>query len=200
MHIGLVLIVLAFLAASLISLQFESIFFLSLSILMLIGMLKAVNICDIPNLVYENPSITIYLAIGYLFLGVCWATFKWYLYCLDKAAEYKEAKDTLYKYWLNNEIGQNAANDWTEEQKQVQWKEYLKSKAHKFNYGDIVPKISNSKHKLFIWVGYWPVSIVWTFLSDFITRTIQKIYDYLKGFWQRIAEYVFKDYLKDFEQ
>ncbi len=56
-----------------------------------------------------------------------------------------------------------------------------------------IPQASDNKSRIIRWLSYWPVSIVWTLIDDFITKIFTEIYNTFSGYYQKIADSVFKD-------
>jgi len=62
------------------------------------------------------------------------------------------------------------------------------------------PKVSKHKAKIARWMSCWFTSLLWTFLSDFITDLFRRIVDLFSGFFQRISNRVFAKHLDDLEE
>ena len=130
--------------------------------------------------------------VGYIAVGIPWAIFKWYLYAKDRLEEYEVAKtkfsklkgneglavDEIHRLWLLN----------VKEEKRTGW-------TAAFN--DFPPKVSKHKAKIARWMSCWFTSLLWTFLSDFITDLFRRIVDLFSGFFQRISNRVFAKHLDD---
>ena len=43
------------------------------------------------------------------------------------------------------------------------------------------------------WIVYWPLSLIWTLLSDLLTRLVNKFIAMFKGIYDSILNHVFKD-------
>ncbi|MBI5245032.1 MAG: hypothetical protein HY922_15320 [Elusimicrobia bacterium] len=54
-------------------------------------------------------------------------------------------------------------------------------------------KISDYKALILYWICYWPPSLVWYFISDFVKEIADEIFRRLQGYYQRIWDDVWKN-------
>src|SRR5690606_22364445 len=55
------------------------------------------------------------------------------------------------------------------------------------------PKAAENKSRIMRWIGYWPTSVIWTVLDDFLTRIVRTIYNHISCYFDKISLHVFKD-------
>jgi hypothetical protein len=128
-----------------------------------------------------NPTLYIYVAISYLFIGGVWSIFKWYLYSLSEAERVIEStKNYLSK--RDNETDENYNNRKLD------------------NIRNSTPVASKNKEKITAWICYWPLNLVWTCINDLVKRVIDKIYDLLENLYNSISKSVFNKALAKFSK
>lgn len=144
---------------------------------------------------WENPKTLGLGAVCYLLAGVFYSFTKWYLYLLDCRKEYVQARDE----WLTDKglpIGPIPADQWH------LWKDYLKrtyrlrwaadiDKAN--NAQDLSPKAMRNKERIVVWTAWWPLSFVWSVISDWVKRFFDAMFDYLKAAYNKLSAWVFSD-------
>jgi hypothetical protein len=54
----------------------------------------------------------------------------------------------------------------------------------------------NNKARLMGWVAHWPFSAIGFFLGDMLRKVVEGIFNVLKGAYERVGDYVFKDFGK----
>jgi len=62
------------------------------------------------------------------------------------------------------------------------------------------PRVRDNKAKIMRTMSWWPISLVWSFLDDFVKRVFRLVYLKISGFLQRISDNMFggvKDDLPD---
>jgi len=146
---------------------------------------------------------TLVVIAGYLACGVVWSFIKWYLYLIDRRADYIREKAS----WLKNEGIEGT--DIPEDQKDA-WLKYLVTNTEFAVYAynnngptknivvTLVPLATENKTKIVTWMTYWPWSLVWTMLADIVKRVFEHIYNMLLGWLQAISNWVFSAINNDF--
>jgi hypothetical protein len=147
----------------------------------------------------ENPSYLVYGALIYFPVGAAWATFKWFMLVSDKKTKYKESKaDFLRRYNItdfNISMSEKSVNDGILDQKVLDaWKVTCRS----YPYDLQIPQAREYKYHIMRWLGYWPFSVVWTVISDFVRRISKAIYNAIHGALQAISNKIFADVKGDF--
>lgn len=55
------------------------------------------------------------------------------------------------------------------------------------------PTAKDNKERITIWIGYWPFSILWTLMNDFVTKITKAIYNKIAGLFDKMSDNVFKE-------
>ena len=61
-----------------------------------------------------------------------------------------------------------------------------------------IPQARKHKYDIMRWLGYWPFSMIWTLVSDFVKRVARAIYNMIHGILQSISNKIFADVKQDF--
>jgi hypothetical protein len=109
--------------------------------------------------------------VVYLPIGVCWSLFRWNWHVGAEIRRIIGERDG----WTKLETQRGTIPDDLKER----WAQYVDSNA---------PKASRDKSRICFWIGYWPISIVWFVVSDFLTELVEKIYAYVSSWFDAIAE------------
>lgn len=143
---------------------------------------------------------TIYWFISYLIAGTLWSFAKWYLFVRDAAKKFKIERTGWLKSKISHEVrsGTLKAKGYgiTELEKineetgvpdvlKTDWKEYIR-------HLKLKPQAADNKEKITGWIFYWPISMFWFFLRDFLKRIVDEIYNFFKRFYQKITDRAFK--------
>lgn len=172
--------------------------------------------------VMDHPFLTIG---GYLLGGVVYGFFRWTWHCTKFRGRYNQAKaefarqhrlepgfnpnDFYSEFRPSGPIARNDADERSErfqtliaEYRQKErhwelWREWTRflesSKASK------LPVASESKATITMWMTYWPWSLFWTFVRDFVVELWENIYTYFSKVFQKIADRVLgRDIQRDF--
>lgn len=146
---------------------------------------------DIIHYVRANPLFILSCAGAYFALGAVWGVVKWWIFCRDRLEEYEEARDAFLK-----RNGQTSGTKVVPPELRKEWKYYLDR-----NSKDIAqtPQVREHKSKIMRWMTFWVVSIVWSFINDFVKRVFRTIYQKLSNFLQRISDNMFGSMKEDLD-
>lgn len=136
--------------------------------------LQLLGSVDILGWLKENLATIAICAVVYLPIGTAWAFFKWYMKLIDKRQELSEKKDAYMSRYKNS-----PDKEWNDI-----WTSHVKSH---------MPKSEYHKSSITTWIGYWPISMIWTLLDDFVTKLIKTIYNSISGIFNRMSENMFKN-------
>lgn len=118
---------------------------------------------DVITFLKTNAPTIGKLLVVYLVTGIAWGIAKWFFFVRDKKEKYLE----LLKEKQDVSI--------------------------RFSLGcSIPPQAGEHKAQITGWIGYWPLSLIWTLLDDFLTKFFQQVYATLAGVFQKISDNQFK--------
>lgn len=136
--------------------------------------------------IWTNPTAAIVCVLAYGAIGAGWSLIKWWNYLREKARKYK----TLRAEWESSKsVNGTPASSWDR---------YLQNHSFNIRFIDGKPIIDNHKSLFMHWIMYWPYSLVWTLISDPITKMVKAIYEALSGVYTRMAEKAFGDIVNHF--
>ncbi len=162
-----------------------------------LGTLALLNFCgDVPVLSYIwNHPITILLGVlGYFALGTGWAVVKWWFYVKDQLWHYNELKGEFIKE-NKLEIKVNQAIVGVEMQNK--WADYLRWHDRSI---DIHPQINKHKMAVYIWIAYFPFSLIWTLINDPVRKICRRIYHAIADTLQAMSDSIWSGTKGDFEE
>ncbi len=154
----------------------------------------------------NNLSLIIKYLVCYLAIGVIWGFVKWYFFLKNIINIYEDFKIECQNEW--NELTNGAKNKYKDFKGYLYeyWKnDYKLSKKLEISrnyelteYKVTPPSASDNKLRITSWIAHWPISAIWTIINDPVRKFINHIFNYFKGLFQRISNYIFKDVIKDF--
>lgn len=142
---------------------------------------------DIIGFVVANPLKLVAIVASYFLLGAIWGTAKWWIFVRDRLEEYEELRDDF----LRNKglpTGQTVPVTYRQE-----WKQMLE-RSRSYRDGRTLseaPRARDNKGRIMRWMSFWPVSMLWSFLDDFVKRVFKTIYYRIANFLQRISDNMF---------
>lgn len=137
---------------------------------------------DLWTYLKENPLNIIKMVGLYFGIGAGWCVTKWWLYALNRRDGYREQKRKFCKsYKLNDGI---IPDD---------MKNAFRNSFHPHCLrDDYPPKVGKHKERIVRWIAYWPSSVIWTIINDFVQRIAKSIYNLISSTLQRISDKVFE--------
>jgi len=139
----------------------------------------------------DHPINALLWCLGYLVVGVVWSFVKWYLKVSEKAEElecekikFLEEKKRIVKdrgFEIPKELNVNEITKKTKvpDKYADEWSSHVKYK---------LPKASESKALIAEWITYWPFSMVWAVLHDFIHRMIKRLVNAMQKAYDAITK------------
>lgn len=165
--------------------------------------------------IFSSPITLIVLLISYVVIGVTWSVFKWYLSIKKSRNKFIEIKNEFFKekklpkdYFDITPTVDEAGNHnkvFYDYLSDLGWRVYYSTQELKIQpeigrgttIEDIIrsvrPDISKNKSRVICWGVYWPMSMMWFILNDFITEIIEYIYSVISGKLQNMSNRMFKD-------
>jgi hypothetical protein len=122
----------------------------------------------------HNPGRVFLYVLGYFAAGAIWGCIKWYLFVRRKLAEYEEKKAQF--------LHERGVKEFTPE---------LAAYFFDRNSGS-VPQVYSHKGDIILWMTYWPFSILWSLLADFVQEAFRIFYNFASTYLQRLSDRLFK--------
>jgi hypothetical protein len=157
----------------------------TISVLVFGALLQWFGDVDIINYVKANPLFLLSCAAAYFALGAVWGVVKWWIFCRDRLEEYEEARDAFLKS-KNVPAGTKVVPV----ELRKEWKDKLQSSRLTIGLSE-TPQVRTHKAKIMNWMTFWVISIVWSFINDFVKRVFRTIYQKLSIFLQDISDKMF---------
>ena len=142
---------------------------------------------DFFNYMIENPLSIAIVVASYFLLGAIWGCVKWWIFCRDRWEEYLEMKEDFLR-----SKGLPPGTKVIPDEHKLEWTRKLKE--HGSYRGRTLaqsPRVRDNKGKILRWMSFWPVSLIWSLINDFVKRIFKTIYQKIAGFLQRIADNMF---------
>jgi hypothetical protein len=149
---------------------------------------------DLIGFVMSNPLSILAVVGAYFALGAFWGAVKWWIFCRDRKEEYDDAKAEFLAA-----KGHPGAKVVPVELR-AEWKELLEGRA--YSRGRTLadtPRVRDNKARVMRWMTFWPVSLIWSLINDFVKRVFRTIYQKIAGILQQIADNVFGSVKDDLE-
>jgi hypothetical protein len=168
----------------------------TVSLLVFAALLQFCGNVDIIGFVRTNPLTIVAGLIAYFILGTVWGIIKWRLFCQDSLDEYEEAKAEFLRG-----LGLPSGTKIIPDEHKTAWANRLQN-ARKYVNGNYVsladiPQAKDHKSRILRWMSFWCVSIIWSFMHDFVTRIFNSIYRSIAEFLQRMADSMFANVRED---
>jgi len=165
----------------------------SLSVLTFGALLQWFGNVDIIQYIKSYPLFILSCAGAYFALGAVWGVVKWWIFCRDRLEDYEEARDSFLK---ENKVP--AGTKVVPVELRLDWKRKLKSSYRTQGLAE-VPQVRTHKAKIMNWMTFWVISIIWSFINDFVKRIFRTIYQRLSSFLQGISDKMFGSVKDDLE-
>lgn len=147
--------------------------------------------------IFANPISFLLLGVVYFLIGTGWSLFKWTVYLRDKLEKYYDIKqEFMSKYKITGKVIPGEYQ-----------KEWLKVCDDTYSLGCSIDKIGNVskpsprnfKGKIFNWISYWPISVLWALTHDLFEKISKEIYKRIRGVFQKIVDKIYGEVEKDFD-
>jgi len=165
----------------------------TVSMLLFGAMLQWFGNVDIIQYVKSYPLFILSCAGAYFALGAVWGVIKWWIFCRDRLEDYEEARDIFL-----NENKVPAGTKVVPVELRLAWKAILEKSFKTASLVD-VPQVRTHKAKIIRWMTFWVISIIWSFINDFVKRIFRTIYQKISNFLQGISDKMFRSVKNDLE-
>lgn len=159
--------------------------------------------------IFHNPVFVLSCFSGYLLIGVGWSFGKWFLFNRAIKETYQRMKEQFLD--MHQQPGTvvpenlqliwaqylNVSDHW--KRNNDHWNDYVPKTYSIKRVEDITPKANDFKSDIIFWISYWPVSVLWSLLHDFVERMLNEIYNFFKGVYDNITRRMFQEISRDFE-
>jgi hypothetical protein len=144
------------------------------------------------SLIIANPGPTLLIFGLYVLIGVGWSFIKWTTLLLDWRTRNKECvinADNRIKN-LETSLAVSGLSDLKKVDIQVDIKN------EKDSLKRMVPTANKHKMHITAWMAYWPWSLLWTCVTDYIRRFFQRLYQVLESSYDSVQRHILKDFYK----
>lgn len=168
--------------------EFENGIAATISLLVFAACLQFLGDINIISYIANNPWATFGLIAAYFLIGTTWGTIKWWLYCSDRLEQYNERREEFLR-GRGEDVNQPVPSHLREE-----WKRVIgKGDRSPFSSETLAdpPLAKNHKSDIIRWMSFWFISVVWTFVNDFVKRVFTRIYRNIALFLQSLSDNMF---------
>lgn len=137
-----------------------------------------------------NPIVLLYGAVIYLAVGLGWSICKWYFYNRKIADKYYAFK----KEWMLSAHVDDICEDNVEAFARCCSREFHPSTEQFLISGAkaLQPSVRGNKHRIVMWIAYWPASSLWTLLNDPFRKAAEYLFERVKSIFEGISNNIFK--------
>lgn len=169
----------------------------TISVLAFGALLQMFGNVDIIQYLRANPIFVLSCAAAYFACGAVWGIIKWWIFCHDKLETYQEKRDAFFR-----EHNVDSSTKVVPPELRERWKRVVESVQQDYRNGDKEfgkpPQVRTHKAQIMRWMSFWVISMVWSFINDFVKRVFRTIYQRLAAFLQRISDNLFGSIKEDF--
>ena len=182
-----------------VALDKESGIALTLELIIYLAFLQWVSNINVFRVILDHPFKTLGYVAAYVIVGVLWSFIKWYLKVSEKADELKDEKVKFLKMSKTSyeKRGISAPKNLPEID-EITYKTEVPEKFKEEWHSKIQFKLLKaSEHKGLIvsWVTYWPFSMLWSFLDDFVHQMISRLVTKFQKIYESITKRAMRDVL-----
>ena len=147
--------------------------------------------------IHNHPIEFLIRCAIYLGIGICWSIFKWWWLLNKWKVGYNEIKAKFLE--INKIEGKIIPPDQREK-----FKNYLRDKNNEWNYlyrydPGSFPGVSDHKEDIVHWIMFWPFSLIFMILGDFLCDLCKYLVDKIDFIYRGIRNHIFKEINKDFQ-
>jgi hypothetical protein len=176
-----------------IAIEKESFLACSLSIIVYMTFLQWVSNINIIGWSIDHPFKLLLYILGYFIIGILWSFVKWWFRVSERVENHLKDKAEIKVNYLKKRLFEDAVTIDTPipENLKEDWKRYQTC----CNY--IPERASEHKNLIATWITYWPFSLLWSLLHDFIKQVMKKIVTMLQGIYDGITRRIERNLKED---
>jgi len=152
-----------------------------------LAFLKYTNAFDIVAYAPNHKADLFWFSIGYVIAGAIWSLIKWQFFLLENRNKYEKRR--LDFFATNNIKGTEIVDELKDK-----WATVVRSE----KIGK--PDAARYKDTLILWMTYWPWSVLWTLVHDFVKRAFDWVYDNLGKAYDNMADRTYARFDSDFQK
>lgn len=140
----------------------------------------------------DNPGLAAMYAVMFLAIGAVWAVIKWTARVNAIAAHFKEARVE----WLaknRTKVAHHASKEEEDKARLADLANHLRNNPYIVRSGyvsfeNLPLRVADNKQRIITWMAYWPLSLLWALIDDFVRKVFENIYTTLKKGLQSISD------------
>lgn len=137
---------------------------------------------------YPDWRWAVVYLVGYIAIGFLWSFFKWYAHSLKRRERYLEVVANYRKQ-------KGLPETFVPTKRDEGFVEYLRER-NVYEFLDAYRKVQVLPHpnkpRNIAHAAYWPWSMLWTILDDFVYELMNFIYNHVVGIYHGISRHVFR--------
>jgi len=141
----------------------------------------------------DQPLKLLLYIFCYFILGILWSFVKWWLRVSERVENHLKDKAEIKINYLKKRLVEDAVTIDTPipENLKEDWKRHQTC----CNY--IPERASEHKNLIATWITYWPFSLLWSLLHDFIKQVMKRIVTMLQGIYDGITRRIERNLKED---
>ena len=158
----------------------------TVTLVLTFAFLRYVKAFDIVAYAPNHVVDILWFLLAYAIIGAIWSFVKWQFFLLENRDAYAKHRKAFLQQ-------NNIKGDAILEELKDKWAGYVISR----KIGK--PDADDHKETIIMWMTYWPWSILWSLLDDFVKRAFNWIYDQIGKTYDKMADKVYARYDADFK-
>jgi len=123
---------------------------------------------------FQNPVHVLCAVGGYLSLGVGWCLFRWYSLVRRARELYKKLAVEGGAQQLRSDVKHYISSRWP----------YKTRRGNEFNFR---PRCNDYKARITNWIAYWPLSVIWVGIREWVRDLLNMVYNSIAGLLERVS-------------
>lgn len=138
---------------------------------------------------FYHPINSLLYILSYFLFGIIWSFVKWWLK-VNKTAQ--KCKEELERFLEKHRPRKSAVpeqyqtSQHQEKNLQEEWERHIKTTEYE------KPIASKNKEKISVWIIYWPFSLLWALIHDFVRDLVEQFVIRFQKLYQSISDKAYK--------